>query len=230
MLEAELLSTLDEAGLRARWAGHPKSREIEKWRVKLRADERSLRSIEGGSGPYDDQTIRQAAGGSKNFLNCLRLCQVAHDHAGAGAVVELGTNVGISSAYLALGASEASSHAVVLTGDVSEARLKVAREMHEAVGLKNLRYYGGYFEETVDPMLEDAGRVGLCFIDGDHTYDGTWRYFRQILPLMAEGSLIVFDDIDWSDGMRQFWAEMSSDSGGRRLCVALEGVGYVSAD
>jgi Predicted O-methyltransferase len=229
MQQQEMIAILDEASLRKRWGGNQQAKAIESQRARLRLDDRPLNSLVGGSGPYDGQTIAKAVGGSKGVTNCLRLCQLAFSF-GAGSVVELGTNLGISSAYLALGARDADGNAIVRTGDCSPARLSVAANLHRTVGLNNVRYYPGFFEATVDRMLKDAGSIGVCFIDGDHTYDGTWKYFRQVLPVMRPRSLVIFDDIDWSDGMRQFWAEASSDSRTAQYSFQLDGVGYIALD
>jgi hypothetical protein len=228
MTQDDTIATLQEASLRKRWGADKTIKAIEAGRAALRNDSRPLNSLEGGSGPYDDQTIAKAVGGSKGVVNCLRLCQMAFAH-GAGSVVELGTNLGISSAYLAIGARTAVADALVRTGDCSPARISVARDLHRAAGLDNVRYYPGFFEATAEQILRDAAPIGLCFIDGDHTYEGTWRYFRQALPLMAAGAYVVFDDIDWSDGMRRFWAEASAGAHGQHA-FALDGVGYIGLD
>ncbi len=216
---------LDEANLRSRWDRNDSVRKVEAYRRELLADTRSLSELPGGTGIYDQQLVSKAAQGSKGYINCLRLCQLAHDF-GQPAVLELGTNLGISSAYLSIGASVAEASTPVATGDASPARLSIAQRMHTTIGLKNLTYYPGYFTETLQQMLTDRPLLGLCFIDGDHTYKGTLEYFQIIREHMKSGGVIIFDDITWSPEMRRVWADISA-SGPFSAELVVDGVGYL---
>ncbi|MBK6643902.1 MAG: class I SAM-dependent methyltransferase [Bacteroidetes bacterium] len=48
----------------------------------------------------------------------------------------------------------------------------------------------------------------FIFIDGNHTYEATMRYFNWILPKVRAKTMIIFDDINWSAGMQQAWLEI----------------------
>lgn len=55
-----------------------------------------------------------------------------------------------------------------------------------------------------------AGPVDFLFIDGDHSYEGVKADWENYSPLVAEGGLIAFHDIDGQ--CKDFWeAEMRSD-------------------
>jgi predicted O-methyltransferase YrrM len=49
------------------------------------------------------------------------------------------------------------------------------------------------------------------FIDGHHDEQATWDYFNQIEPALADGAVVVFDDIAWSQGMRRVWRRVAAD-------------------
>ena len=57
-----------------------------------------------------------------------------------------------------------------------------------------------------DAVLEEMRPVDFIFIDGHHDEQATIGYFEQVRPWLADRNAIVFDDIDWSDGMRAAWA------------------------
>src|SRR5690606_3765425 len=71
--------------------------------------------------------------------------------------------------------------------------------------------------KTLDGIIRTYNNWELVFIDGHHQYKPTLDYFNKIYPYCAENSVIVFDDIRWSDGMKQAWRELSQDA--RARCV-----------
>lgn len=46
----------------------------------------------------------------------------------------------------------------------------------------------------------------LIFIDGHHQKEATIQYFNQCLQYIHNDSVIVLDDIYWSDGMKEAWS------------------------
>jgi predicted O-methyltransferase YrrM len=60
-------------------------------------------------------------------------------------------------------------------------------------------------------VLEKIKTLDMLFIDGNHSYDATMRYFEMCKPYLHNQSLIVFDDIYWSKGMTQAWKEIKAD-------------------
>ena len=62
----------------------------------------------------------------------------------------------------------------------------------------------GDFADTFEAALDPAPDV--VFVDGNHQEEPTWDYFQRLADVCAAGSLLVFDDITWSDGMRAAWS------------------------
>ncbi|MCM4161737.1 class I SAM-dependent methyltransferase [Antarcticibacterium flavum] len=48
----------------------------------------------------------------------------------------------------------------------------------------------------------------LIYFDGNHSKEATLKYFEQLLPLAHNDSVFIFDDIHWSKGMEEAWAEI----------------------
>lgn len=177
---------------------------IEAARARLLKNEKLVRDIPGTPGPFDDQPIEKAARGSKNKENCLHLYLMAKENA-TGGVVELGTNLGISSAYLAAGARTASPTSTVVTGDCSGKRLAIAQSLHRECGLSNLSYVEGFFDVTAQKIFDLVPSWTLAFIDGDHTFTGTMKYYSIAKRTARPGCVVIFDDIEWSEEMREAW-------------------------
>ena len=115
-------------------------------------------------------------------------------------VLELGTSLGITAAYLAQGAPEASIHTVEGCPNIAQ----LAQQTIDTVGAKNIHIYTGTFENKV-PTLLDKYKPELIFFDGNHRYRPTLDYFEWALPYAQEDSLFIFDDIHWSSEMSKAW-------------------------
>ena len=122
-------------------------------------------------------------------------------------ILELGTSLGITTAYLA-SAKEGSS---VITMEGAKAVAEVAKRNFEKLGLKNIELIEGNFDETLLPTIQKMVTVDMAFVDGNHRYEPTVRYFKELLPALHEYSILVFDDIHWSKEMEQAWEEIKQD-------------------
>lgn len=146
-------------------------------------------------------------------------------------VLELGTNVGISSAYLAAALLHCGDGGRLMTLERSQYRLRVARDVHRNLGLDNVDYVPGLFVETLPSVLEWAPPVDVAFIDGHHQHQPTLDYFGLIAARTSPRSVFVFDDIRWSPGMEAAWREVTvdgririaADLGSMGVCVGAEG-------
>jgi predicted O-methyltransferase YrrM len=112
-------------------------------------------------------------------------------------VLELGTSLGISTAYLATSGAE------VHTIEGSEPISRLARSRFEKES-PHIHWHEGTFTEQLPKVLEQ-GPFDLIYMDGDHQEESTVQYFLQVLPQLAEDGLIIFDDIHWSSGMERAW-------------------------
>jgi predicted O-methyltransferase YrrM len=71
----------------------------------------------------------------------------------------------------------------------------------------------GRFAETLPEVMNVHGPFEFAFVDGHHDGEATVTYFDQIRPHLSPGSIVVFDDIAWSAGMRMAWEVVSSRPG-----------------
>jgi predicted O-methyltransferase YrrM len=121
-------------------------------------------------------------------------------------IIELGTSLGISAAYLASANKSATLHTI----EGAPAIANKARENFEKLGLSNIHSYTGNFDDLLPSVLEKASPISIAFIDGNHLKDPTIRYFRQLSQHIKEDSILIFDDIHWSKGMEEAWKEIKS--------------------
>jgi predicted O-methyltransferase YrrM len=116
-------------------------------------------------------------------------------------VFELGTSLGLTTAYLAA----ANPDATITTIEGSESIVQKAKEGWRQLGCTNIRSITGNFDDVLPDILPSLPALDLVYIDGNHRYEPTVRYFQQILPYLHEYSIVVFDDIHWSPEMEQAW-------------------------
>jgi predicted O-methyltransferase YrrM len=160
--------------------------------------------------PFDvTSTVGEACAVSKSPAAARLLYQLVRAFR-PRSVLELGTNVGISSAYLSA-ALRANGGGRLTTLDASPYRLRMAREVHGRLGVDNVDYVQGLFGDVLEPALQGMEPVDLAFIDGHHQYEPTLAYTDVIWKHARPGALFIFDDIRWSDGMRKAWAALQAD-------------------
>ncbi len=118
--------------------------------------------------------------------------------------IELGTAFGISGAYQA-SAQQLNKSGKFITLEGAESLAFLAEKIFQQLGLKNTSVVKGKFQDNLDKVLTENQPIDYAFIDGHHDENATISYFEKFLPYLSKKSLIVLDDISWSDGMRRAW-------------------------
>src|SRR5690606_22891231 len=83
-----------------------------------------------------------------------------------------------------------------------------ASENFQSLKLGNIQLIEGNLDETLSETLKKVEKVDFAFLDGNHRYEPTMRYFRQLLAKADENSVFVIDDIYWSAEMERAWKEI----------------------
>ncbi len=118
-------------------------------------------------------------------------------------IFELGTHLGLSSAYLAWNDSV---NVQTLEGCPQTATLAVKN--HGELNLENVEITIGEFQKTLTSKLSELSIIDLAYIDGNHSYLGTLNNYQSIASKCNENSVIIFDDINWSPEMKKAWTEV----------------------
>ncbi len=120
-------------------------------------------------------------------------------------ILELGTSLGITTAYLAA----VDSRNQVMTLEGSGEVLKVAQGVWRALKLENIEWHEGNIDDTLYKHARE--KIDVAYVDANHTYEATIRYVRYLLPRLDEKGIIVLDDIHYSEGMERAWTELKAD-------------------
>jgi len=124
--------------------------------------------------------------------------------------IELGTCLGFSGAYQA-SALAINGKGKLVTMEGAESLAGIAAKNLENMGFTNVDVVVGRFSDTLQGVLEDLKTIDFAFIDGHHDEEATIKYFEQIWPYLSDEAVVIFDDINWSTGMKRAWEHIYSD-------------------
>jgi predicted O-methyltransferase YrrM len=180
---------------------------IEKLRAKLLKDRSLIHVTDLGAGAGDGVSRQKIALVRKIIKNSSvtpswgRLLFRMARYFRPAVMVELGTSLGMSTAYLAIG----NPLGKVTSIEGCPETAAIAKRNFGILGLDNIQQETAPFEEILPGLLEKLGKVDLFFIDGNHRKEPSLQYFHQCLQHIRDDSVVILDDIHWSVEMEEAW-------------------------
>ena len=197
-------------------AKYPDYIQVENLRKVLLKDQTVLSIEDFGAGSTVDKTnLRTIASIAKNAAKPAKYGQLLHRmvrYYQPQTILELGTSLGITTSYLSL----AKPDAKLITMEGATVMAEAARQNFKTLKLSNVFVKEGNFDHTLSTVIQTMGGpdshrvegllpIDFAFIDGNHRREPTEKYFNQILPATHNNSILIFDDIHWSNEMEQAW-------------------------
>lgn len=180
---------------------------IETLRQKLRDDQRTISVVDLGTGERK-KSSRKISHIARTSLTPPRFSALysrilqSIPHA---SVIELGTSFGINTLYLAH-----KPDASVTTFEGSAAIADIAALTFEFAEKKNINLVVGNIDRTLPVFLQRIRRVDFAFVDANHRYEPTLRYFQWLMKKVHEKSVVVVDDIHHSPEMEAAWKSIKN--------------------
>jgi len=190
-------------------SNHIRFAEIEILRQRLQADHSEIEITDLGAGSILDGKSRKrkisavCTGSSVSRKKGQRLARLI-EYFSPKVILELGTNLGLGTLYQAL--SSPPSMVYTIEGCPNLHRLAVSH--FNGLKVENIEAINGDFDKELPKLLASVAMVDFAFLDGNHTYEATVKYFNLLLPCVSEQSVFVLDDIRWSRGMKNAWTEI----------------------
>ena len=122
-------------------------------------------------------------------------------------ILELGTSVGIGTLFLALGAPASRIKSIEGCSQL----VQIAKRNIVHCNIDNIDVVTGDFDTQLDVLSETGFIPSMVFVDGNHRKEAVLKYFALLKELLEAGSVIVFDDINYSCEMNEAWNEIKSD-------------------
>lgn len=182
--------------------------EIEKYRQELLRNSNEIEIKDLGAGSRTNSSfhreirdIAKTALSSRRFSEMLfKLCQFT----AAKNIIELGTSFGINTLYLA----KSNFAAKILSFEGCSETVKIARHIINDARQYNINVVEGDIDKTLDQYLKSETNIDMIYLDANHTYEATLRYFHRFLPCIKPNSVMILDDIYWSKEMFRAWKEL----------------------
>jgi predicted O-methyltransferase YrrM len=185
---------------------------IEKLRKELSKDQRIIKITDFGAGSKlntdNARNIKDIASRSQKRPKLAKLFfRIIHFY-NYKTIIDLGTSLGLTTSYMAINNNDSN----VLSFEGCPETAKIAKENFERLSLKNIEVIVGNIDETLPLQLENISNIDFAFFDANHRFEPTIRYFELCLTKINDKSCFIFDDIYWSDEMKQAWNTIKNHS------------------
>jgi predicted O-methyltransferase YrrM len=177
-------------------------------RAQLESNQELIQYHDYGAGPHAKgsqgtreisvaQLARSSASDAEQGTQLFRLVH----HVQPTTLLELGSSLGIGSAYLCT-----PNRAAKFVGIEGNPQSAIIAQKHlEMLGCGNAEVWSGTFSTHLPKAINTLQSIDFVYIDGDHRYVPTLNYFETILPACSPNAVIVFDDIYWTQDMQRAW-------------------------
>ena len=179
---------------------------IELVRKKLSDNKRTIKKLDLGAGSsYGNkneipinQILKQEQSSPKKAKLLFKMVNFYNPEK----VLEMGTSLGFTTAYLA----NAKKNNEVLSVEADKQKCEIASKTINSLGIKNVKIINSTFSD----LIETASHWHFNFIyfDGNHTDHATLSYFNWAVEKVCENDVFVFDDIYWSKEMNNAWKKI----------------------
>lgn len=180
--------------------------KIESLRERILSNDTEVFVDDFGTGKSGFRKLSKIA---KRSLKSAKEAQLLHRLAVASApqnIVELGTSLGLTTAYLASVNSKIPCYSL----EASPELLKIASQTLQNCGFANVTLLSGDILSTLPLLLSKISYLGFVFFDANHTKEATLVYFKLCIPKINKDTVFVFDDIHSTKGMDEAWGEIIS--------------------
>ena len=182
--------------------------ELNKIRKQLLNNQQTIEVVDLGAGSKKMSNTRKIADiakysiANKKYAELLfRLCNYFKPQT----VLELGTSLGLSSLYI----SQAVPKANIISVEGCPNTYAFAKQLITSTRVKNIETINQSFDDAFETILKNK-KFDLVYIDGNHTYEATIKYFNELLKSTDENSVLIFDDIYWTADMTKAWEEIKA--------------------
>ncbi|MBS9523213.1 class I SAM-dependent methyltransferase [Litoribacter alkaliphilus] len=183
--------------------------EIEKIRTAFLKDPTEIQVTDYGAGskkvPHAKRKVKEVAQYSNSPIKYNLLYQYFLKQTPAQNALELGTGLGINSAYLA---AEVKNKLITIEADKAICQL-AASHLEK---LKNVEVVCEEIDHVLPFIASKFTSLDFLLIDANHTYEATIKYFNILLPFLHETSIVIVGDIYWSKGMKKAWEKIKGHS------------------
>ena len=184
---------------------HSEFDSLRKIRRRLRQDQRILHVKDLGAGSLllktSSRKIADIARISVTPEKFSTLYAAIIRHYNCRSIVELGTSLGLNTLYLA----KAEESVKVFTFEGSPEVAHIATHLFQENQLTNIQLIEGNIDDTLSAGLSAIEKIDFALIDANHRFEPTLQYVDLLMEKIHPQSILVVDDIHYSEEMEQAW-------------------------
>ena len=184
--------------------------DIEKLRSELFLDVRNITITDFGAGLLLTKNKQNKISTlARNILKPARLDQLIYRLAtdvNLGNIIELGSCLGIKTAYLA----KAAPNARIISVERCPETAEIAHENLDKLHIQNLELLVGNFDELFPEVIRNSTELDFVLINGKHPKEAILNYFRKCLPKLSKNSILIVDNIYRSQDMKDAWTQIKA--------------------
>ena len=175
-------------------------------RKRLQSDTTLINFVDfGKSGKTYEKKINTIAKSSLKSKKYAQLLRRIVQHFQPNKVLELGTSLGITTAYLAYDQS-----VDITTLEGSERVAQEAEQVWRNLKLSQIQCITGDFDKTLLPVTQQS--FDLIYLDGNHRCEPTLAYFEMLKKNSYKKTIFIFDDIHYSKSMEEAWRQIKQQA------------------
>ena len=133
-------------------------------------------------------------------------------YSGSLSVIEIGTNLGVSGQYflsaLTQNAMKTQKKVDFVTIEGVEGLCDIANKRFMELNpnqLVNVKVHNALYDDILPEIVAEKNHFDIVFIDGNHRYSPTLKYYEMLLDCVNEKAIFIFDDINWNAEMQEAW-------------------------
>lgn len=190
-------------------------KKIEKIRLQLLNSKKTIKisNSDGNTNLNEtDRLEKKVSQITKQYLKAPKYSQLLFrlvNYFSPSQIIELGTSIGINTAYMA----SANSKNKIITFEKNKEIAEIAKQNFKQLGLKPIEMQAGNTDIELKMVLSNFQNKNLfvCF-DGNHCKQNTLNYFYLCLEKADEASIFVFQDMYLSEEKREAWNEIKNNT------------------
>jgi len=174
----------------------------------LKSTQKISYEIFGNPNPKEVREIyKRAASPIKwcRFLFCL--CK----NMKAQKVFEIGANLGVSGGYILEAIKDCENPKFITMEGVSDLCDIANNHFGTLAPQENFEIIPGLYQDSYPTVLQKEITFDVLFIDGNHQKEPTLHYFNTLKSKLSQHAIMIFDDINWTSGMKECWNTIKND-------------------
>lgn len=188
-----------------------KDKDIEALKFALTHNKTAIEVQDYGAGSRVSKNSTRSIGSIAKYASTpskfSRFLLKAIRHLDYQEIIELGTSLGLNTLYLSK-----AEHANITTFEGDPSIADLAKQHFGERQRTNIDIIVGNIDHTLPEHLKSSKTIDMVYIDANHRFEPTLRYYELILPHLSKTGMVVIDDIHWSKEMNNAWEQIKERS------------------